>query len=52
MRREHRYFDRIKSILGMLREGLGADVLTGPSLEKARRLVTGCRLSETPMLVE
>ena len=51
-RREHRYFDRIKSILTMLREGLGADGLTEPSLAKARRLVCGHRLSETPLLVE
>lgn len=53
-RREHRYFDRIRSILAMLREGSGADGLTEPSLAKARQIVsrTGHRLSETPMLVE
>jgi hypothetical protein len=51
-RREHRYFDRIGSILTMLRDGLVADTVTESSLERARRLVTGCRLSESPMLVE
>ncbi|MEE9128314.1 MAG: glycosyltransferase [Planctomycetota bacterium] len=52
VRREHRYFDRIKSILTMLRGGLGADALTETSLDRARRLATDCRLSQTPLLVE
>lgn len=50
--REHRYLDRVGSILKMLREGLGADHVTEPSLVKARRLAAGHRLSETPQLVE
>ncbi len=51
-RREHRYFDRIASILAMLREGPTADHWTEPSLARARRLVTGHSLSESPLLVE
>ena len=50
--REHRYFDRIQSILKMLREGLRTDALTETSLDRARRLATDCRLSETPLLVD
>lgn len=51
-RRSHRYFDRVGSILTMLREGPSADRLTEPSLAKARSLVAGHRLSETPLMVE
>jgi spore maturation protein CgeB len=46
--REHRYFDRIGNILTTLREGLAADAVTEPSLVRARRLVAGHRLSQTP----